>query len=200
VEPFTTLRGRAAPLLAEAINTDVIYPARFLLLTEKRGLGRYLFHDYRRGPDGAITGDFVLDQPRFHRAPILIVGPAFGCGSSREQAVWTLLDAGIRCVVSSSFGDIFYANCFENGLLPIVLPAETVAALAARAEAGAELHVDLGAQTVTADGAAPIHFGVDPDRKLALMSGQDSIDEVLRDRLLIEGFERPHQERQPWLF
>jgi 3-isopropylmalate/(R)-2-methylmalate dehydratase small subunit len=200
MQPFTTLTGHAAPLLIDAINTDVIYPARFLLLTEKRGLGRYLFHDYRRGPDGEVTGDFVLDRPEFRHAPILIAGAAFGCGSSREQAVWTLLDAGVRCVVAPSFGEIFQANCFENGLLPIVLPGEAVAALAARAEAGARFRVDLAGQTITAEGAAAIPFVVAPDRKAALMGGLDSIDEVLSHTPLIEAFEDRHRRSQPWLF
>jgi 3-isopropylmalate/(R)-2-methylmalate dehydratase small subunit len=200
MEPFRTLRGRAAAFMADAINTDVIYPARFLLLTERRGLGRYLFHDYRRGADGEVTGEFVLDRPEFRHAQILIAGAAFGCGSSREQAVWTLLDAGVRCIVAPSFGEIFHANCYENGLLPIALPNEVVARLAVQAEAGAEMCVDLAAQTITPQGETPIPFSIAPNRKQALMLGLDSIDEVLRQKPLIEAFERRHRRSQPWLF
>jgi len=201
MEPFTTLSGRAAPLMQEAINTDVIFPARFLLVMEKRGLGRYLFHDYRRGADGAVTGAFVLDRPAFAAASILIAGAAFGCGSSREQAVWTLLDAGIRCVIAPSFGEIFYGNCFKNGLLPIVLDGETVARLAPQAEDGARFEVDLAAQTVRVEGEAPISFSIAPERREALLNGLDDIDEILADSgEAIAGFEAAHRRRQPWLF
>jgi len=201
MEPFTTLRGVAAPLMQEAINTDVIFPARFLLVMERRDLGRYLFHDQRRGADGRATGEFILDRPAFAGASILIAGAAFGCGSSREQAVWTLLGAGIRCVIAPSFGEIFYANCFKNGLLPVVLPGEAVAGLAALTERGARLEVDLAAQTVTADTEMPIPFAIAPERRATLLGGLDEIDEILvGSGEQISGFEARHRRRQPWLF
>jgi 3-isopropylmalate/(R)-2-methylmalate dehydratase small subunit len=201
MKPFTTLSGRAAPLMQEAINTDVIFPARFLLVMEKRDLGRYLFHDYRRGVDGAVTGGFVLDRPAFAGASILIVGAAFGCGSSREQAVWTLLGADIRCVIAPSFGEIFYSNCFKNGLLPIILDGETVARLATLAEDGARFEVDLLAQIVRVEGEAPISFSIAPERRQALLNGLDDIDEILvGSSAAIASFEAVHRRRQPWLF
>lgn len=201
MDRLTELSGIAAPLMHEAINTDVIFPARFLLITERRGLGRYLFHDLRRDREGRLTGDFVLDRPEFLGASILITGPAFGCGSSREQAVWTLLDAGLRCVISPSFGDIFYANCFQNGVLPITLDADLVAECAESAALGAQFHVDLVGREVTVRGCRPMGFSIPEDGRQALLHGRDATDQVLLGAAEAIGtFETAQRRRQPWLW
>lgn len=201
MDSFTTLVGLAAPLMEDDIDTDVIFPARYLLVMEKRGLGGYLFHDRRRAADGALRGDFVLDQPVFQDSCILIAGANFGCGSSREQAVWTLAGAGFRAVIAASFGEIFYANCFKNGVLPIVLPPVAVAQLAEHAARGDRFEIDLAAQTVGAGDAPPAHFPIAADRRNALLSGRDEIDEILaHDGAHIAAFEARHRGRQPWLF
>lgn len=200
MQKFTSIIGVAAPLLEDDIDTDAIFPARYLLLMERQGLGRYLFHDRRRPGANDPRGEFVLDRPGFEDAHILIAGANFGCGSSREQAVWALEGAGIRCVIAPSFGEIFYTNCFKNGLLPITLPAETVARLAALAEAGGIFQIDLSAQTITASSHPAVSFSIAEQRCQALLSGCDEIDDILFALADIEQFEAGHRRRQPWLF
>eukprot|EP01037_Dinobryon_pediforme_P039458 gene39458-48079_t len=146
--PFTTLSGMAAPLPEENVDTDIIFPARFLLITARAGLGRYAFHDRRFDAQGEEIADFVLNRAPWRDAPILLAAANFGSGSSREQAVWALLGQGITCVIAPSFGEIFYGNCFRNGVLPIVLPADLVAALTQRAAAGETFAIDLAAKTL----------------------------------------------------
>ena len=201
MERFTQLRGVAAPFLRNAVDTDLIFPARFLLITERRGLGRYLFHDLRRDAQGRVTGEFVLDRPEFAAASILIAGPGFGCGSSREQAVWTLLDAGIRCVIAPSFGDIFYANAFQNGLLPLSLEADVVLRCAELAQRGLPFDIDLVRSELRVGDEPPIRFTVPQEEREALLQGWDSVDQVLLGAgEAIAEFEKAHRERQPWLW
>lgn len=193
--PFTRLTAIAAPFPEAQIDTDVIFPARFLLLLDKTGLGRHLFHERR------AKGGFVLDTPPWDKAQILVTGPDFGTGSSREQAVWALVDFGIRCVIGPSFGEIFFANCFRNGVLPVVLTGDPWHRVLAEAEAGRPVTIDLPAQDVRlADGSA-IPFAVEADRKRALLEGLDEIGVILKDDLAtIEAFEARHRAARPWLF
>jgi 3-isopropylmalate/(R)-2-methylmalate dehydratase small subunit len=196
--PFHRLTGRAAPLLEDGIDTDVIFPARYLLLLDIAGLRRHAFHDRRYTPEGAERTDFVLNRPELRDAPILLAGQNFGSGSSREQAVWCLADFGIRCIIAVSFGDIFAANCVNNGVLPIVLPRETISALA---ETAAELAIDLEAQTITPVDGAPICFDIAPQAREALLRGRDATRTILASQgEAILAFEARHRTAQPWLF
>ncbi len=174
-EPFRILTARAAPLASDDVDTDQIIPAQFLKVTEKAGLGRYLFYRWRYDESGALTGGFVLDRPEFRGSGILLAGRNFGIGSSRENAVWALLDAGIRCVIASSFGDIFYNNAAKNGLLCIKLPEDTVFSLRDQANrAKLNLKVDLPSQTLT-NGDDITHFNIERHVKERLQSGADDI-------------------------
>jgi 3-isopropylmalate dehydratase small subunit len=202
MEPFIRISSVAAPLAERDIDTDIIFPARYLLLTSKTGLGRYAFFE-RRYEDGGKTErpEFPLNQTRFQNAQIIVAGSNFGCGSSRENAVWALADLGVRCVIADSFGDIFYSNCFKNGLLPVVVTSEQSAGLMAEASAGRALEVDLDRQEIrTADGAA-IAFQVDPWRREALLNGWDEIATILQTRgETIAAFEAAQKQRFPWLY
>jgi len=201
MDRFERLIGRAAPMPAADIDTDIIFPARFLLITEKTGLGRYAFYDWRYGADGKPAPDFVLNQPAYRDAKILICGDNFGCGSSREHAPWALRDLGVSCLISTSFGEIFRANCFKNAMLPIVLPPETVAELLRRATQGVELEVDLTTCTLSGADMTPIPFDVDPSRREALLEGWDEIAIALRkDADAIAEFEQRQRLTQPWLY
>jgi 3-isopropylmalate dehydratase small subunit len=201
MERFIRLTGLAAPLPQANIDTDIIFPARFLLITQKTGLGRYAFYEWRHGPDGAETPDFVLNQDRFRGAEILVCGDNFGCGSSREQAPWALRDLGIRCLISTSFGEIFHANCLKNGMLPIVLGAGPVADLMAAAESGLLIEVDLTTQTVARRGGRPLPFDIEPWRREALLEGWDEIAVVLnQDGDHIAAFEQGQRGLRPWLY
>jgi 3-isopropylmalate dehydratase small subunit len=201
MERFKRLVSRAAPMPAADIDTDIIFPARFLLITEKVGLGVYAFYDRRYGPDGRDAPEFVLNQPRYRGAKILICGDNFGCGSSREQAPWALRDLGVTCLISTRFGEIFRANCFKNAMLPIVLPPEPWAELLHRAEAGFELDVDLTTCTIGAPDMDPVAFEVEPARREALLEGWDEIALTLRkDADAIATFERRQRLSQPWLY
>lgn len=193
MRPFRTLTSVAAPFAEAQIDTDVIFPARFLLLPDKAGLGKHLFHERR------AKGGFVLDRAPWDKAEILVTGADFGTGSSREQAVWALADFGIRCVIAPSFGEIFFSNCFRNGVLPIVMTGEAHAAVMEVASAGEAVTVDLPAQEVRI-GDAALPFDVEPHRKRALMEGLDEIGVILADDLpAIEDFERRHWAARPWL-
>jgi len=201
MQPFTRFTGRAAPLPQANIDTDIIFPARFLLITEKKGLGRYAFYEWGHGPDGAEAADFVLNQDRFKGAEILVCGDNFGCGSSREQAPWAVRDLGVRCLISTSFGEIFYANCFKNGMLPVVVGEADLAALLADAEAGLPIEVDLEGQTLGRRDSPPIAFDLEAWRKEALLRGWDEIAIVLRqDGAHIADFEQRQRTARPWLY
>lgn len=193
--PFQTLTSVAAPLPDEQIDTDVIFPARFLLLPDKAGLGKQLFHERR------AAGGFVLDRAPWDRAQILVTGPDFGTGSSREQAVWALADFGIRCVIGPSFGEIFQANCYRNGVLPVTLPGPEHYQVMAQAQSGEPMTVDLLAQRIGLSDGVDIGFAIDAHHKRALVEGLDEIAMVLRDDLpAIVTFEQAHRVRRPWLF
>jgi 3-isopropylmalate/(R)-2-methylmalate dehydratase small subunit len=201
MDPFTTLTGIAAPMPLVNIDTDMIIPKQFLKTIQRSGLGRNLFDEMRYTPDGAEVPDFVLNQPAWRRAQILVAGDNFGCGSSREHAPWALLDFGIRCVISTSFADIFYNNCFKNGILPVVLPADQVAALMedARRGANARITVDLAAQTVTASDGTVFGFDIDPFRKHCLLNGLDDIGLTLEKAAAIDSYEARAATLRPWL-
>ncbi len=201
MERFTRLVGPAAPMAEANVDTDIIFPARFLLITEKKGLGRYAFHDRRRRADGADDPDFVLNQAPYAGARILVAGDNFGCGSSREQAVWALHDLGLRCLISTSFGEIFQANCFKNGMLALtILPAD-LADLMSDAEGGLPLEIDLERQTISRRNGLPIGFSIPDWRREALLNGWDEIDIVIRqDGDHISAFERTQRTKQPWLY
>lgn len=198
MEAFTRITGIAAPLPESHIDTDIIFPARFLLLLDRKGLGKHLFHERRHRKDGQA---FVLDTPPWTEATILVTQSNFGTGSSREHAVWALHDFGIRCVVAESFGEIFFANCFKNGMLPIVAHGADLAAIAAEAEAGREITVDLEAQSVVLADGRTIGFDIEPHRKRSLLLGLDEIGSILADDgESIAAFEGRHQAAKPWLF
>jgi 3-isopropylmalate/(R)-2-methylmalate dehydratase small subunit len=199
MEPFRRLEGVAAPLPIADIDTDQIIPKQFLSTIERSGLGRGLLFDLRYDADGAPKPDFVLNRPTYAGTSVLIAGRNFGCGSSREHAPWALLDFGIRCVIAPSFADIFFNNCFNNGILPIVLPQEACDALAAEALGGNHRFiVDLEAQTVSAPSGAIFPFNIDPVRKSKLLSGLDDIGVTLTRTDEISAFERKRSLQRPW--
>ena len=200
MQPFTTIIAVAAPLDLPNIDTDRIIPARFLRKPKHQYAG-LLFHDVRFDGEGNEREDFVLNQAPFRAAKILVVADNFGCGSSREAAVWTLAAHGIRSVIAPSLGDIFHENCYKNGLLPVILPPDVIAALRAHLHAGpgASITVDLESQTVTAPDGSVHHFTVDPFRKQALLSGQDEIALTLGYEKDITTFEARREVEMPWL-
>jgi 3-isopropylmalate/(R)-2-methylmalate dehydratase small subunit len=199
--PFTTLTGIAAPMPLVNIDTDMIIPKQFLKTIARTGLGKNLFDEMRYTQDGAEIPDFVLNQPAYRHAEILVAGDNFGCGSSREHAPWALLDFGIRCVISTSFADIFYSNCFKNGILPVVLPPEAVAHLMddARKGANARITVDLPGQIVTAADGTQFRFEVDPFKKHCLLNGLDDIGLTLEKAAAIDGYEKSAAMSRPWV-
>ena len=200
MEAFKRLVGLAAPMPEANIDTDIIFPARFLLITAKAGLGRYAFYEWRYDAKGREQGHFVLNRQPFRDAAILVTGDNFGCGSSREQAPWALRDLGVRCVISSSFGEIFYSNCFKNGILPVVLSPDRLAVVMADAEAELPLEVDLVEQVVRRRNAAAIPFTVEPWRREALLEGLDEIALILNAQsAAIATFESRQRSEQPWL-
>ena len=200
MEKFTTLTGIAAPMALVNIDTDMIIPKQFLKTIARTGLGKNLFDEMRYTLDGAEIPEFVLNQPAYRQAEILIAGDNFGCGSSREHAPWALLDFGIRCVISTSFADIFYNNCFKNGILPIVMPPEVVDLLMADAKKGANARqtVDLAAQTVTTSDGQVFGFEVDSHRKHCLINGLDDIGLTLEKVASIDSFEKRQATLRPW--
>ncbi|MFN0113513.1 MAG: 3-isopropylmalate dehydratase small subunit [Paracoccaceae bacterium] len=201
MQPFTTLTGIAAPMPLVNIDTDMIIPKQFLKTIKRSGLGVNLFDEMRFTPDGQEIADFVLNQSAWRRAEILVAGDNFGCGSSREHAPWALLDFGIRCVISTSFADIFYSNCFKNGILPVVLPQAAVDHLMddARKGANARISVDLAAQTVTSADGTIFAFDVDPFKKHCLMNGLDDIGLTLEKAASIDAFEKTAAMARPWV-
>ncbi|WP_421708202.1 3-isopropylmalate dehydratase small subunit [Algihabitans sp.] len=201
MEKFTKLTAVAAPLPLTNVDTDMIIPARFLKTIKRTGLSEGLFYALRHDGNGKPV-DFVLDRPAYKTAQILVAGANFGCGSSREHAPWALLDAGIRCVIAPSFADIFFNNCFKNGILPIVLPQEDVDKLMDDAERGANavLTVDLENQTIQGPDGGSIAFEVDAFRKHCLLNGLDDIGLTLEKAPKIDGFEEQQKIGQPWLY
>ena len=200
MRPFSRIEGRAAPMPIANLDTDQLIPKQFLKTVERKGLAKGLFYDFRYDYDGKIKPDFVLNQPAYQGTQVLICGDNFGCGSSREHAPWALLDFGIRCVIAPSFGDIFDTNCIENGLLPIVLPAEQVHALMEEARGGNHLFtVDLESQTVTSPSGKVMTFDIHPGRKEKLLKGLDSIGETLQHTADIDRFENMRRAAAPWL-
>ena len=200
MQNFTKLTGIAAPMALVNIDTDMIIPKQFLKTIARTGLGKNLFDEMRYNLDGSEIADFVLNLPAYRHAEIIIAGDNFGCGSSREHAPWALLDFGIRCVISTSFADIFYNNCFKNGILPIVMPQQVVDVLMADARKGANARqtVDLQAQTVTTSDGQVFSFTVDPFRKHCLMHGLDDIGLTLEKVAAIDRFEKTNARQRPW--
>jgi 3-isopropylmalate/(R)-2-methylmalate dehydratase small subunit len=199
--PFTTLSGIAAPMPLVNIDTDMIIPKQYLKTIKRTGLGVALFDEMRRNPDGSEIPTFVLNQPQYRQASILVAGDNFGCGSSREHAPWAIADFGIRCVISTSFADIFYNNCFKNGILPIVLPEADRDACMADAEKGANarIDVDLAAQTIKLSDGRTIAFDIDPFRKHCLLNGLDDIGLTLEKAGSIAAFETKAAQARPWV-
>jgi 3-isopropylmalate/(R)-2-methylmalate dehydratase small subunit len=200
MQPFTTLTGVAAPLPVANVDTDKIIPARFLKTLTRTGLGKALFDGLRYDEAGAERPDFVLNREPFRKAEILIALDNFGCGSSREHAPWALADFGIRCVIAPSFADIFYNNCFKNGLLPVTLPREVCEQLMQDTELGsnARVTVDLERQVVVRANGEEIPFQVDEGRRNALLNGLDEIAETLARDTGITRFETGRAAREPW--
>jgi 3-isopropylmalate/(R)-2-methylmalate dehydratase small subunit len=201
MDPFKKLDGVAAPLPMINVDTDMIIPKQFLKTTKRTGLGKALFHELRTRPDGAENPDFVLNKPAYRGAKILVAGANFGCGSSREHAPWALLDFGIRCVIASSFAEIFYNNCFKNGILPIVLPQQDVDKLMDDAERGANavISVDLERQEIRGPDGGCLKFDVDSFRKQCLLNGWDDIGLTMRKESKISEFESRQKVQTPWL-
>ena len=200
MQPFIRLDAPGAPLPLANIDTDQIIPKHFLKTVEREGLARGLFYDFRFDEAGRENPEFVLNRPEYKGAGVLVTGDNFGCGSSREHAPWALMDFGIRCVIATSFADIFYNNCFQNGLLPVVLKAEEVQALMDEARGGNHLvTVDLAAQTVTAPSGQVFSFEIDANRKAKMLKGLDAIGETLQAATSIDVFESRRALAQPWL-
>ena len=202
MQPFTTLTGIVAPLDRVNVDTDQIIPKQYLKTIKRTGLREGLFFDWRRRKDGSQDPEFFLNQPRYANATILLTRDNFGCGSSREHAPWALLDQGFRCVIAPSFADIFYNNCFQNGILPVVLKPEEVSALFAGTSAkdGYQVTVDLAQQTVTTTEGARYRFDVDLFRKNCLLNGLDSIGLSLQHEPAIAAYEARRKTEAPWLF
>ena len=201
MQKFDTLTGIAAPLNIVNVDTDMIIPKQFLKTIKRTGLGKSLFFEMRYTQDGKELPDFVLNRPAYRKAQILVAGDNFGCGSSREHAPWALLDYGIRCVISTSFADIFYNNCFKNGILPIKVSAEDLAKLMDDAGRGANaiLTIDLEKQEITGPDGGRLHFEIDPFRKHCLLNGLDDIGLTLEKETDIAAFEKRRGVAQPWL-
>ena len=200
MQKFETLTGVAAPLNIVNIDTDMIIPKQFLKTIKRSGLGKNLFDEMRFNPDGSEIAGFVLNQPAYRKAQILVAGENFGCGSSREHAPWALLDFGIRCVISESFADIFYNNCFKNGILPIKVKKEELSLLMDDASRGsnATLSVDLEKQEIKGPDGGTIKFEIDPFRKESLLKGLDEIGYTLEKAPKIADFEARMKSERPW--
>ncbi|HSN41460.1 MAG TPA: 3-isopropylmalate dehydratase small subunit [Burkholderiales bacterium] len=201
MNPFTKFTAVAVPLDMANIDTDKIVPARFLRKARGADYGKYLFHDIRYRADGSDDPGFILNQAPYRNAQILVAGDNFGCGSSRESAVWVLTDYGIRAVIAPSFGDIHYGNALQNGLLPVRLPDESVKTLQRQLHErpGALIAVDLESQTVTGPDGAAYLFDIDPNSKEKLLKGLDDIGLVMQNIEAIEAFEKRYHGELPWL-
>ena len=201
MDKFTVLTGVAAPLPMINIDTDMIIPKQFWKTIKRTGLGKNLFDEMRFTPDGTENPDFVLNKQAWRKASILVAGANFGCGSSREHAPWAILDFGIRCVIAPSFADIFFNNCFKNGILPIQLPQEQVDKLLDDANRGANatVTIDLAKQEIRGPDGGVITFEIDAHRKKCLLEGLDDIALTLQKKDRIESFETARKQNQPWL-
>ena len=200
MEKFTTLTGVAAPLPIVNVDTDMIIPKDYLKTIKRTGLGKGLFAEMRYNEDGSENPDFVLNKPAYRNAKILVAGDNFGCGSSREHAPWALLDFGIRCVISTSFADIFHNNCFKNGILPITVSPEELDKLMDDAGRGANatLTVDLEAQEIRGPDGGVIKFEIDAFKRHCLLNGLDDIGLTLEKAATIEAFENKYAASRPW--
>jgi 3-isopropylmalate/(R)-2-methylmalate dehydratase small subunit len=201
MDKFTTLTGVAAPLEIMNVDTDMIIPKQYLKTIKRTGLGAGLFSEMRFNDDGSENPDFVLNKPSYRHAKILVAGDNFGCGSSREHAPWALLDFGIRCVISTSFADIFYNNCFNNGILPVVVSESDLEKLFddARRGANATLTVDLQAQEIHGPDGGTVKFNIDPARKNKLLNGLDDIGVTIEKAPAIATFEQKTAASRPWI-
>ena len=197
--PFTRLDARAAPMNIANVDTDQIIPKQFLKTVEREGLARGLFYDFRFNEDGSPKADFVLNRPEYAGAGVLIAGENFGCGSSREHAPWALMDFGIRCIIASSYADIFFGNCLNNGLLTVILPEDQVQALIDEAKGGNHIFtVDLEQQTVVSPSGKTFAFEIDENRKNKLLKGLDAIGETLEHVTDIDTYEHRRSMSRPW--
>ena len=201
MDKFTVLDGVAAPLKIINVDTDMIIPKQYLKTIKRTGLGKGLFSEQRYKDDGSENPDFILNKPAYRSARILVAGDNFGCGSSREHAPWALLDFGIRCVISTSFGDIFYNNCFKNGILPIRVTQEELDKLFDDADRGsnATLTVDLTKQEIRGPDGGTIKFEIDAHRKHCLLNGLDDIGLTMEKKKSIDTYENKAKELMPWL-
>ncbi len=201
MQKFDKLTGVAAPLPQINVDTDMIIPKQFLKTIKRSGLGKNLFDEMRYTADGKEKPDFVLNKPAYRKAQILVTGENFGCGSSREHAPWALLDFGVRCLIATSFADIFYNNCFKNGILPIRLPQADVDKLMADAERGANavVSIDLAAQEIRGPDGGVVKFEIDPYRKQCLIEGLDDIGLTMQQNQKIDQYEQKRAAAQPWL-
>ena len=199
MQAFTRLDARAAPMNIANVDTDQIIPKQFLKTVEREGLGRGLFYDFRFNEDGTLKDDFVLNRPEYAGTGVLIAGENFGCGSSREHAPWALMDFGIRCVIASSYADIFFGNCLNNGLLTVILPEDQVQALMEEALGGNHMFtVDLESQTVVSPSGKTYAFEIDENRKTKLLKGLDAIGETLEHAVDIDTYEAKRTQVRPW--
>jgi len=201
MEPFTRITSVAVPLDMSNVNTDQIFPARFIRKPRAVGYAQFTFHDVRRGADGSLRTDFPLNDDRYQDARIIVGGTNFGCGSSREGAVYTLIDSGFRALIAPSFGDIFAANCLKNGVLTIALPADTVGALRDQLSAATDpvVTIDLESEIVTAPDGTRISFSPDPFQKHCLLNGLNEIDLSLEFGTEMAAFEAAYRQQFPWL-
>ncbi|MDC0967955.1 3-isopropylmalate dehydratase small subunit [Alphaproteobacteria bacterium] len=199
MDKFNTLKGIAAPLPIVNIDTDMIIPKQFLKTIKRTGLGVSLFYEMRYDNEGKLIKDFVLNTSPYDQSKILVAGDNFGCGSSREHAPWSLKDFGIRCVLSTSFADIFYNNCFQNGILPIVITPEQLDQLMIAASNQTEFHINLPEQTIKA-GNHSFNFEIEEFRKERLLQGLDDIGITLGYQDKISAYEDEKQNQKPWLF
>lgn len=200
MQAFTTLTAIAAPLPIDNVDTDMIIPKQFLKTIKRTGLKEGLFYEMRYTVDGKRIDDFILHKAPFDHAQILVSGSNFGCGSSREHAPWALLDFGIRCVIAPSFADIFFNNCFKNGILPVVLPKDDVQKISVYIQSGKRLTIDLSKQQVTGDGIGPFGFEVESFRKHCLLNGLDDIGLTLQKLDAIAAYESKQKMGTPWLY
>lgn len=200
MEAFTVLQSRVAPLNKINVDTDQIIPKQFLKLLGKTGFGQYLFNDWRYLADGKLNPEFPLNNPLYKGAKILVAGDNFGCGSSREHAAWALLDYGFKAVISSSFADIFFNNCYKNGVLPIVVERAVLDKIFQHAEQSYEMTIDLPSQTLRAEGIGSLRFDIDPLRKEFIVKGLDDIASTLSHVKEIGQFEQAQKGHNPWLW
>jgi 3-isopropylmalate/(R)-2-methylmalate dehydratase small subunit len=201
MDKFTELTGVAAPLPMINVDTDKIIPKQFLKTIERTGLGKHLFQEMRYDAGGNENPEFVLNRPAYRNAKILVTGPNFGCGSSREHAPWALMDFGIKCVIAESFADIFYNNCFKNGILPVALPKAEIDKLLDDASRGANatITVNLETQEIRGPDGGVIHFDIDPFRKKCLIEGLDDIGLTLQKQDRIGDYEAKRDAARPWI-